>query len=95
MTRVEFENLAEKSIELGKGLIIDFAYDNAVMGLTVAQRKQIVTALQPALSDLLVGSLDLALDELQNLTPIATILEQDRIDKYIAKLQNLIGSLSE
>lgn len=93
MNQTEFLKTAEKARRLGEGLIDDFAWDNIVMGLDLIQREQSLDALSGVLDAISIGALDIALSKMQVLAPIPVILEQERINSYIAKLQNLAGSL--
>lgn len=95
MTQDEFFKLAEKARKYGQSLVDDFAYDNLQMNLNLAQREQALDALQGVLHALQVGSVDIALARLSALSLIGLdgIIDQARKDKYVAKLQNLIGAL--
>lgn len=93
MDRNEFFRKSEKARKVGIGLIEDFAWDDAKLGLTIAERKLLMESLDKVLKALLIGSIDIAIDEIGSVMPIANILTQERIDIYKAKLIDLAGKL--
>jgi len=81
------------SKQLGEDLMADFGTENKMMGLTDTEMLQTSVALRDVQALLDSGSLGLARAEMVALTPIPTILEQTRIDKYVAKIDVMIASL--
>ena len=80
-------------MDVGHEFVAAFAAENVIMGLNPTQMGQLSQALAPLQMLMDSGSLDLAVGVIATLTPIPDILEQERIDRWTVKLQEVIASL--
>ena len=67
---------------IGQELMAEFAAENKLLGFTDAQMLELSVALGDVQRLLGSGSLSLSKTAWDSITPITTILEQARIDKY-------------
>lgn len=95
-TKPARQKIAERKA-FGASLEDDFLYDNAVVfatrgtPVTKAEARSLKTKCKDAWDMAKVGSLEITIEELQDITP-DTIITQARIDKYIAAIQAYISN---
>lgn len=84
------ESKLEAAKRFGSALMTEFATSNVIAGYTTAQVKQIADHMQNIQLYLQSGSLYVALNAIENLAPIETILPQSKIDAYKLKIQKFL-----
>lgn len=83
----------QKARLYGISLVDEFAWENEQMGMTELEKIQVLSALEGVTMAILVGSLAAAKLAMGAVTPIPTLLTQERIDRYELMIQNLIDNI--
>jgi hypothetical protein len=74
-----------KAREFGTGVIVEFGTRNVMAGLTTAQISDMMALLNPVIASLVTGSLNVAVAEIDKITPNA-ILTAELKAEYRAKI---------
>lgn len=78
--------------DFGKGLMIQFATENVLMGLSQSQMDTLLENLSEVMSALLSGSLKIAILRLNRIDPNSnTTLDATRIQKYRNLIEDYLG----
>jgi hypothetical protein len=81
-----------KAREFGTNLIVEFGTRNILAGLTTEQISSMMALLNPVISALVTGSLNVAVAEIDKVTPDA-ILTAELIAEYRAKIVAFLATL--
>lgn len=83
----------KEAMKFGNDLLIDFAAENVIAGYNTAELTSLITNLGGVLVMLQTGSLIMARNALSAMDPIPTVLEQNRIDNYVSRIDHFLATL--